>query len=120
MRPMPPAEQANYDAIVAWHREVQARARAWHDIDLERDRQEEIGERKRSEGIEWRSCADPLMDGGDWTRFTVLGEEVGEVARATLETSYGSDTNEHLRQELIEVAAVAVAWVQAIDARNRP
>jgi hypothetical protein len=87
-------------------------------VEYERARQELIGSRKRSEGVDWRSCADPAMSGGDAMRFAVLGEEVGEVARALLETSFGNDTDLHLREELVQVAAVAVAWVEAIDTRN--
>jgi hypothetical protein len=105
----------------------------WQEIADERERQEEIGRHKRQQGIEWRSCADPEMDGGDATRFLVLGEEVGEVANAVLEAGYAmpaptsvayqvmeSDGGRDmpLREELIQVAAVAVAWVEAIDARN--
>lgn len=98
------------------------------DIVDERRRQEEIGDRKREAGIEWRSCADPDMAGGDGIRFLVLGEEIGEAANAVLEEAYarsvpGWDPNrqdEHLREELVQIAAVAVAWVEAIDARKLP
>lgn len=44
------------------------------------------------------------------TYGVVLGEEFGEVCQATLE----QDTL-GLRDELIQVAAVAVAWVEMID-----
>lgn len=90
----------------------------------ERSRQEAIGIMKRASGIDWRSCADPAMDGGDFARITVLGEEFGEASRAVLETTYAATWNlrvafeADLRKELIEVAAVAVAFVEAIDARN--
>jgi hypothetical protein len=89
-------------------------------VGRERERQEQIGRRKRDEGIDWRSCADPDMAGGDGTRYLVLGEEVGEVANAVLEAGYGNSASDdaHLREELVQVAAVAVAWVEAIDARN--
>lgn len=91
-------------------------------ITRERQRQEEIGAEKRAQGIDWRSCADPDMAGGDGTRFLVLGEEVGEVANAVLEAGYipSPDADKHLRDELVQVAAVAVAWVEAIDARKLP
>jgi NTP pyrophosphatase (non-canonical NTP hydrolase) len=39
----------------------------------------------------------------------ILGEEVGEVNKAVLESGIG------VREELIQVAAVAVAWAEAID-----
>ena len=45
----------------------------------------------------------------------ILAEEVGEVARAMLER----EPNERLREELVQVAAVAVAWMEAIDQRGR-
>lgn len=93
------------------------------DIVDERGRQEDIGDRKREEGIDWRSCADPAMEGGDGTRFLVLGEEVGEVANAVLEAGYSpnADPNardDQLRAELVQVAAVSLAWIEAIDARR--
>lgn len=90
------------------------------DIYAERVRQESIGNAKRATGIDWRSCADPEMAGGDGTRYLVLGEEVGEVANAVLEAGYGSGVGDaHLRDELVQVAAVATAWIEAIDARAR-
>jgi len=43
----------------------------------------------------------------------ILTEEVGEVARATLDNA--EDGPQDLRSELIQVAAVAVAWVEWLD-----
>jgi hypothetical protein len=80
------------------------------DVLLERERQEKLGLAKRDAGTDWRSCADPTMRGGDPMRLTVLVEEVGEVARAVLEGDTAS-----LRAELVQVAAVAVAWIEALD-----
>lgn len=82
------------------------------DIAYERDRQEDIGRRKREQGIGWTSCADPYMAGGDDRRSVVLGEEFGEVCKAVLEHT------PNLRDELIQVAAVAVAWAEAIDRKR--
>lgn len=45
----------------------------------------------------------------------ILGEEVGEVSQAMLEDRFGRGGN--LREELLQVAAVAVAWVECIDRR---
>lgn len=42
-------------------------------------------------------------------KAAVLAEECGEVARAVLD---GSD---NLRAELVQVAAVAVAWLESLD-----
>lgn len=46
----------------------------------------------------------------DHTYAAVLTEEVGEVCRAWLER----DTT-GLREELVQVAAVAVAWIEELD-----
>jgi NTP pyrophosphatase (non-canonical NTP hydrolase) len=61
----------------------------------------------RSGKIPW-DCADPTVD--DDAKLAVLGEEFGEVCRALVE----NDGN--LRVELIQVAAVAVAWAEALAA----
>jgi hypothetical protein len=55
----------------------------------------------------------------------ILGEEVGEACKATLERAFGWDggidttstPSELLRAELVQVAAVAVAWIERIDRR---
>jgi len=44
--------------------------------------------------------------------FAILGEEVGEAARAILD----HEGKARLQAELIQVAAVAVAWIEAIEA----
>lgn len=48
----------------------------------------------------------------DPMRYVVLGEEYGEVGNALLEQR---DRAGELRAELVQVAAVAVAWIEAID-----
>ena len=72
--------------------------RALRDVVLERGRQEQLHAP--------RTCANPEMSEGD--KLAVLVEEVGEVAKALLE-------GPGLRDELVHVAAVAVAWVESID-----
>lgn len=42
-------------------------------------------------------------------RMTVLTEEVGEVARAVIE-----DDADQLRTELVQVAAICVAWMESL------
>ncbi|ONH27117.1 hypothetical protein [Pseudofrankia asymbiotica] len=59
-----------------------------------------------------RSILNPAMP--DVVRLPVLVEEVGEVARAMLE---GAGTR-HLREELIQVATVALTWVEALRDRT--
>lgn len=71
------------------------------DIIDERNRQD----RKHGEGS-MRRCADNL-------RLAIVTEEVGEVARAIIEGDA-----ENLREELVQVAACAVAWLEAIDAKQ--
>lgn len=44
-------------------------------------------------------------------KLAVLGEEHGEVCRAVIER----EGNERLREELIQVAAVAVAWAETLS-----
>lgn len=43
------------------------------------------------------------------TKAAVLGEEVGEVQRAVLDLD-----RDGLRRELVQVAAVAVAWLESM------
>ena len=52
-------------------------------------------------------CSSP--DVADIVKTAVLSEECGEAARAVLDTDI-----DQLRTELIQVAAVAVAWLEAL------
>lgn len=88
-----------------WQEQQEARLDIYHEIDVERTRQDEK--------FGWIGSASLLPGDNDWAKYAVLGEEVGEVARALLERSFGNDTTEHLETELIQVAAVAIAWVEA-------
>lgn len=64
-----------------------------------------------------------VMPGGsDLERLAVLAEEFGE---ASIEVCKGIEVNrqvrrEGLRDELVQVAAVALAWVAAIDDGRAP
>lgn len=49
------------------------------------------------------------------TWLTVLAEEVGELAQAILHTRFGGNQSGRSREEAVQVAAVAVAIVEAID-----
>lgn len=68
-------------------------------IDTERLRQEELHPGD--------TCASVSM--WDAQKMLILTEEVGEVARAILDHN-----PEHGRKELVEVAAVAVAWLESL------
>ena len=74
-------------------------------IDAERDRQAD----KWGGPHDWGSgdCSSPAVE--DSTKAMVLTEECGEVARAVLDLDVDAT-----RAELIQVAAVAVAWLEAL------
>ena len=74
-------------------------------IDAERDRQAN----KWSGPHAWGrgDCSSPAVR--DSTKSMVLTEECGEVARAVLDLDVDAT-----RAELIQVAAVAVAWLEAL------
>ncbi len=72
------------------------------DVALERERQ----------NAKWHRVA------GEWfipnsDKLVVLVEEVGEVARAI----HDGEGDEHLAEELTQVAAVCVAWVETLKRR---
>lgn len=76
------------------------------DVVNERERQE------RKFGPD-RTCASPRMTNLEC--LAVLAEEFGEVSRAVCEREWGGKGLDELRAELIQVAAVAVAWVEGLD-----
>lgn len=47
--------------------------------------------------------------------MVILAEEVGEASKAICDWRWGSDTVRHIRQELIQSAAVAIAAVECLD-----
>jgi NTP pyrophosphatase (non-canonical NTP hydrolase) len=55
----------------------------------------------------------------DTTWLAILTEEVGECAQAALHNGFGGKARGTLREELVQVAAVAVAWIDAIDKRGQ-
>ena len=54
----------------------------------------------------------------EWKKLAEMREEFGEVSRALVDRSFGADTIEHIEEELIQVAAVAVAWVEYARAKR--
>lgn len=70
-------------------------------------------ERKRQEQLcdggkfPW-TCANRNVDNDK--KLKILGEEYGEVCRALCEGDL-----KNLKEELIQVAAVAVAWVESLE-----
>ncbi len=90
----------------------------YDEIVNERTRQEYAATKNRDIG--WCSLADPetLTE----YRLAVLAEEFGEVAKELNEIRVGSPGSgiNRLRAELVQVAAVAVAWIEGIDAGWTP
>lgn len=60
------------------------------------------------------NCSAPDID--PHRKLPILGEEFGEVAKALYEHSLGVGSEAHLKTELIQLAAVAVAWAESIPA----
>jgi NTP pyrophosphatase (non-canonical NTP hydrolase) len=84
-------------------------------IVAERARQEHL----KATGHFTYTCADVEMSDADC--FLVLGEEVGEVARAVLEQdSVSAHPGTDLCKELTQVAAVCVAWLERLRAQEDP
>lgn len=82
------------------------REQIYRDVDAERHRQDE------KFGVQYH----------EWPVWSaVLSEECGEVAEACLKAHWGGPADiAHLREELIQVAAVAVQMAEKIDAGEYP
>lgn len=74
-------------------------------VDAERVRQEAKWGGEHAHG--WGSCADNGV--APFVKAAVLGEECGEVQRALLDGDRAG-----LAKELVQVAAVAVAWLESL------
>ena len=73
-------------------------------IDEERDRQDKkFGDRSDLPRFVWS---------------TILTEENGEVAKACLDIVSEKSTLDELQTELIQVAAVAVAWLESFEEKT--
>lgn len=83
--------------------------RIFDEIHAERERQNAL----KAAGKFKCTAAD--LEATNDEKVVMLGEEFGEVCRAV----HDGHTPEELREELIQVAAIAVAWVQAVDAAKR-
>lgn len=53
-----------------------------------------------------------------YTYLAILTEEVGEAAQAALHDQFGGKAAGTLEAEVIQIAAVAVAWVECIRRRT--
>lgn len=72
-----------------------------HDVIAERGRQDA------------KFGADRMLE--PFTMAAVLGEEYGEVCQAALHAVFGGPAAAGLRDELVQVAAVAVCWIEMLD-----
>lgn len=82
------------------------------DIFDERARQNKLKEQGRFP----YTCADKELS--NFQKASILGEEMGEVHCAALnqaKLSTDSKDRHNLRKELVQVCAVAVAWIEALD-----
>lgn len=70
----------------------------YRDVDRERDRQDD----------KWGWPNDGMAGADQHKKVSILAEEFGEVARAVLEGDL-----ENLAEELVQVAAVCVAWLES-------
>lgn len=48
----------------------------------------------------------------------IAGEELGEVAQAILHDVFGGKAAGTLRQELVQLGAVVVAWLECLDRKE--
>jgi len=94
-------------------RKPQAALRRWrvtHQVHAEQARQEKLwGEQNHGEHV--------------W--YPILVEEVGEVGKDLNELAFGCTSEEgeqatldHMKEELIHVAAVAMTWLEAIERKE--
>jgi hypothetical protein len=84
------------------------RADVYSLIDAERVRQAE----KWTHSHEWGYGDCSSIDVRPIVKAAVLSEECGEVARAVLDHD-----DRNLRRELVQVAAVAVAWLESLGGK---
>lgn len=61
-----------------------------------------------------------VQDHDAFTWMAILSEEVGEAAQEALTERYGASGNGHgnIREEVVHIAAVALAWIENIDRRT--
>jgi len=93
------------------------------DIREERNRQDEKwGEQNHEDGTggdEARKLSNQIRDWCDFSHLQGVGTWVSILAEELME-AYAETDPDRLRKELVEVAAVAVAWIECIDRRGHP
>lgn len=101
-RPTHLPSEARIESCNAPWRANTARDRVCAAVHAERERQTEKW------GDQWGAGNTPPE-----TKFLILTEEFGEIAKEVLES--GGKETPHLATELVQLAAVAVAWLESID-----
>ena len=70
-----------------------------------------VAERDRQDRLWGNATSHRGRDAAEW--YVILGEEFGEVGRAIWEGRFNDGPPEAIDNELIQVAAVALAWLEA-------
>lgn len=81
---------------------IDALAVAVRDVAFERQRQHDQWGEQNHDNFRW---------------LAILGEEVGESCEAALHDEFGGSQQGTLRKELVQVAAVALAFIECLDRR---
>lgn len=71
-----------------------------------------LGERKR-QNEKWGE-----QNHDDYRWLAILTEEVGELSQAILHDEFGGKATGTMRDELIQVTAVAFQWIEALERRE--
>lgn len=64
---------------------------------------------RKSQDLKWG-----IRNHDNWMWLGILMEEVGEVATAILNVWNGKEGNREIIKEIVQVAAVAIAWLECI------
>lgn len=78
-------------------------------------------DRVLNEILQERKCQDAKwgeQNHDDYRWLVILMEEAGEVAQAILHDEFGGKAAGTVRAELVQVAAVAVQWLECIGRRE--
>ena len=77
---------------------------------------QDVIDERQSQETKWpgHTAADPI---GNIAKLSMLGEEYGEVCRELCEAEQESREPDvaKLRGELIQVAAIAIAWLESLE-----
>jgi NTP pyrophosphatase (non-canonical NTP hydrolase) len=87
---------------------VNTRLAILDEVNDERERQDRL----KAAGKFAKTCADAMSNE---KRLAVLAEEFGEVAREVCDQRPAEPPPDNLRVELIQVAAVCLAWIEGLD-----